>query len=57
MSSELPKQDKLDIIKEYKIPIKEDIREDVNIMCNLSEGVWEKGMKKGIEYVLDILFL
>ena len=49
MSSELPKQEKLDIIKEYKIPIKEDIREDVNVMCNLSEGVWEKGMKKGME--------
>ena len=49
LSSELPKQEKLDIIKEYKIPIKEDIREDVNVMCNLSEDVWEKGMKNGME--------
>ena len=45
----MPKQEKLDIIKEYKIPIKEDIREDVNVMCNLSEDVWEKGMKNGME--------
>ena len=49
LSSELPKQEKLDIIKEYKIPIKEDIREDVNVMRNLSEDVWEKGMKNGME--------
>ena len=49
LSSELPKQEKLDIIKEYKIPIKEDIREEVNVMCNLSEDVWEKGMKNGME--------
>ena len=49
LSSVLPKQEKLDIIKEYKIPIKEDIREDVNVMCNLSEDVWEKGMKNGME--------
>ena len=49
LSSELQKQEKLDIIKEYKIPIKEDIREEVNVMCNLSEDVWEKGMKNGME--------
>ena len=49
LSSELPKQEKLDIIKEYKIPIKDDIREDVSDMCNLSEDVWEKGMKNGME--------
>ena len=49
LSSVLPKQEKLDIIKEYKIPIKEDIREDVSDMCNLSEDVWEKGMKNGME--------
>ena len=49
LSSELPKQEILDIIKEYKIPIKDDIREDVSDMCNLSEDVWEKGMKNGME--------
>ena len=49
LSSVLPKQEKLDIIKEYKIPIKDDIREDVSDMCNLSEDVWEKGMKNGME--------
>ena len=49
LSSELPKQEKLDIIKEYIIPIKDDIREDVSDMCNLSEDVWEKGMKNGME--------
>ncbi|MGN0241842.1 MAG: hypothetical protein ACI4CS_09170 [Candidatus Weimeria sp.] len=50
LSNELPEQEKLDIIKkEYNIPIEEEIREDVSVMCNLSEGVWEKGMKKGME--------
>lgn len=50
LSSDLPGQKKLDIMEhEYSIPIKSDIREDVNTMCNLSEGIEEKGMKKGLK--------
>ena len=48
LSSELSATDKLDIISsEYKIPIEDGIREEVNIMCNLSEGVEERGIEKG----------
>ena len=33
---------------EYDISVEEKFRRDVNIMCNLSEGIEEKGMAKGI---------
>ena len=48
LSQELTKKEKLDIIeKEYEIPMEEDFREDVNIMCNLSEKIEEKGIEIG----------
>ena len=34
---------------EYQIPIKNGIGEDVRTMCNLSEGIEEKGIAKGME--------
>ena len=38
LSSELKEQEKLDIIEhEYNIPISQEFREDVSIMCNLSQ--------------------
>ena len=45
---------KLDIIgNEYAIPMEKDFREDVSIMCNLSQGIEEKafrvGLQKGIQ--------
>ena len=40
LSSELKEQEKLDIIKhEYNIPIRSEFREDVSVMCNLSQGI------------------
>ena len=33
--------------EELDIPVDEKIREELNDMCNLSEGIEEKGMKKG----------
>ena len=40
LSSELKEQEKLDIIEhEYNIPISQEFREDVSIMCNLSQGI------------------
>lgn len=48
LSSELQQDAKLDIIEhEYNIPINRDLREDVSVMCNLSEGIEEKGIEKG----------
>lgn len=32
---------------EYNIKLTEEIEEEVERMCNLSEGVWEKGVAKG----------
>jgi predicted transposase YdaD len=33
--------------QEYNIPIKTDLGKEVNIMCNLSEGIEEAGIRKG----------
>ena len=33
--------------KEYDIPVEEDLREDVSIMCNLSQGIKEEGIAIG----------
>ncbi len=47
LSSELKEQEKLDIIEhEYNIPISQEFREDVRIMCNLSTGIEEKATEK-----------
>ncbi len=47
LSSELKEQEKLDIIKhEYNIPISQEFREDVSIMCNLSQGIEDKAIAK-----------
>ena len=34
---------------EYDIPIEENMRKDVSAMCNLGEGIEEKGIAKGRE--------
>jgi len=47
LSSELKEQEKLDIIEhEYNIPISQEFREDVRIMCNLSTGIEDKAIAK-----------
>ena len=33
---------------EYNIKMTEEIEEEVERMCNLSEGVWEKGVAEGM---------
>ena len=50
LSNELTVTEKLNIIgNEYDIPIEEKFREEVDIMCNLSQGVKEKGIAIGEE--------
>lgn len=50
LSSELKEQEKLDIIEhEYNIPISQEIREDVRIMCNLSTGIEERATERATE--------
>ena len=47
LSSELKEQEKLDIIEhEYNIPISQEFREDVSIMCNLSTGIEERATER-----------
>lgn len=47
LSSELKEQETLDIIEhEYNIPISQEFREDVSIMCNLSQGIEDKAIAK-----------
>ena len=49
-SNELTLTQKLDIIEtEYKIPLDQTLREDVNAMCNLGEGIRERALKDGIK--------
>ena len=47
LSGELKEQEKLDIIEhEYNIPINQEFREDVRIMCNLSTGIEERATER-----------
>ena len=56
LSSELKEQEKLDIIEhEYNIPISQEFREDVSIMCNLSTGIEERATEKTSEkFILNM---
>ena len=48
LSQELTMDEKLNIIgNEYDIPIEENLRKDVSVMCNLSQGIEEKGIAIG----------
>jgi hypothetical protein len=42
--------DKLEIMrKEYDIPITKKIEEEVNYMCNLGQGIYERGEARGVK--------
>lgn len=48
LSETLREEEKLNILKnEYHIPMEKSIEEDVKVMCNLSEGIEERGIIKG----------
>lgn len=50
LSSNLEAEDKFEILeKEYDIPLQNDIREEVEEMCNLSQGIKEKAFEEGHE--------
>lgn len=50
LSSDMPVSEKKQILeKEYHIPMSRKLQEAVNIMCNLSDLVEEKGIEKGIK--------
>ncbi|MDE7414967.1 MAG: Rpn family recombination-promoting nuclease/putative transposase [Lachnospiraceae bacterium] len=48
LSKELTIDEKLNIIgNEYEIPVEENFRKDVSVMCNLSQGIKEDGIAIG----------
>ena len=48
LSKKLTVDEKLNIIgNEYDIPIEENFRKDVSVMCNLSQGIKEDGIAIG----------
>lgn len=47
--SKKPEEKKKVLKEEYAIAMTKELEEEVNIMCNLGQGVLEKGMEKGIE--------
>ena len=50
---ELSADEKLGIMeKEYSIVVDDRIREDVSAMCNLSQGIREKGRAEGEEKII-----
>lgn len=47
--------DKIEIVKdEFAIKFNEEMRKGVSSMCNLSEGIYERGMERGLERGIEI---
>lgn len=54
LSDTLSAQTIIDRLKtEFNIPVSEEVEEEVLNMCNLSEAIEEKGIKKGIEQGIE----
>ena len=48
--TEMPEKEKKDRLeKEYEIKMENGLGEELSFMCNLSDAVEERGIKKGIE--------
>lgn len=53
LSEKLNTKEKLEIIEnEYKIPMNENFRRDVNVMCNLGEGIEERAEAQSFATVI-----
>ena len=53
LSKKLSQSEKLNIIKkEYDIPLEEDLRKDVSVMCNLSQGIVDDTK---VEVITDVV--
>ena len=54
LSSDKKAKEKKDILeKEFQIPMTEKMETEVEYMCNLSDGVEQKGIQKGIEIGIE----
>ena len=47
MSEELSLSSKEEVLTEYEIPMTTEVQGGLNNMCNLSEGIYQKGIDKG----------
>lgn len=55
LSNNLKEKEKLDILMhEYNIPVNSELREDVNYMCNLGEGIAERAAARATEIVTEV---
>lgn len=55
LSSEVGLPEKKAVLEnEFRIPMTEEFESEVTHMCNLSEGVWEKGLMDGYEKGLEL---
>ena len=49
LSPEMEPMKKCEIIEnEYRIQVEDEVREEMNIMCNLGEGLWEEAHAEGL---------
>ena len=49
LSPEMEPMKKCEIIEnEYRILMEDEVREEMNIMCNLGEGLWEEAHAEGL---------
>ena len=46
-STTMEVEERLEILEQYQIPVTADVEEEVLTMCNLGEGVYEKGRLQG----------
>ena len=54
LSSEMHADEKKDILEnEFQIPMTERMEEEVEFMCNLSDGVEQRGIQKGIKLGIE----
>ena len=50
LSNETTAEEKRRVLqKDFGIPMTRTLERKVDVMCNLSEGVWEKGVQQGIQ--------
>ena len=49
-----PEEKKIRLTDEYNIPVNDKLREELNTMCNLSQGLIDQGIEMGIEQGIQI---
>ena len=56
LSQTLGAEEKIRIVEEeYHVSMEEKFREDINLMCNLSQGVKEAGIRRGKEFMVNVI--